>query len=463
MRISKGLISVVSMASAMLLLCSCTVYDLGLSEGQIEKVISQIENEAQLSSEAASSEKNAEAPSSVAAASFSEAPKETGGNSNSENTAEESEISDNDNALINPDIFEREPVPEEPALPETGFTNIHKITNADDLNQFANAVMCGHSYAGEQVTLEADIDLAGIEWTPIGVRGRAFKGEFIGNGHTISNLTITSLTDKMTDARGYEACVGFFGYAEDAVIRGITLENINISIPKRNKAESLYVGAVAGSMFAVNRGIEISECKATGNISVSSDDLVFAMTGGIVGGFDANYKGTYYRMSLLYSAVNIAVKGETVTCGGITGILNSRNSKPTDSYVTEIVYIGSIDEANGGCSYTGGLCGIYNSAFRCDIKNAFINLEIKRTQLGPYTFIGIVSGDQCVATGDLGLENVYGMITCNGKNMKMSMLGRKNGNVYFKNCTEADRLPDDASFNAEKWDLSDRAFPKPYF
>ena len=53
MRISKGLISVVSMASAMLLLCSCTVYDLGLSEGQIEKVISQIENEAQLSSAAA--------------------------------------------------------------------------------------------------------------------------------------------------------------------------------------------------------------------------------------------------------------------------------------------------------------------------------------------------------------------------------------------------------------------------
>ena len=323
--------------------------------------------------------------------------------------------------------------------------------------------MCGHSYAGKQVTLEADIDLAGIEWTPIGVRGRAFKGEFIGNGHTISNLTVTALTDKMTDARGYEACVGFFGYAEDAVIRGITLENINISIPKRNNAEALYVGAVAGSMFAVNRGIEISECKATGNISVSSDDLVFAMTGGIVGGFDANYKDTYYRMSLLYSAVNITVKGETVTSGGITGILNSRNSKPANSYITDIVYVGSIDEANVGCSYTGGLCGVYNSAYRCDIKNAFINLEIKRTRLGQCTFIGIVSGDQCVSTGDLGLENIHGIITCNGKNMKMSMLGRKNGNVYFKSCTEADRLPDDASFNDEKWDLSDRAFPKPNF
>ena len=463
MRISKGLIAVVSMALAMLLLCSCTVNDLGLSEGQAEKVVSQIASEAQLSSTAASSDEKAEAPSSVAAASSSEASKKNGSNGNSDKAAEKNNISDNDNALINPNIFKREPVPEEPAPPETGFTNIHKITNSDELNQFADAVMSGHSYAGEQVTLEADIDLAGIEWTPIGVRGRAFKGEFIGNGHTISNLTVTSLTDKMTDARGYEACVGFFGYAEDAVIKGITLENVNISIPKRNNAESLYVGAVAGSMYAVNKGIEISECKATGNISVSSDDLVFAMTGGIVGGFDANSKDTYYRMSLLYSAVNITVKGEIATCGGITGILNSRNSKPANSYITDIVYIGSIDEANVGCSYTGGLCGLYNSAYRCDIKNAFINFEIKRTHLGTYTFIGIVSGDQCVDTGDLGLENVYGMITCSGKNMKMSMLGRKNGNVYFKNCTEADRLPDNISFNADKWDLSDRAFPKPEF
>ena len=109
MRVSKSFMSVISMALVVFFLCSCTAYDLGLSEGQIEKVISQIENEAQLSSAAASSSEKAESPSSVAAASFSEASKETGGNSNSENTAEENEISDNDNALINPDIFEREP------------------------------------------------------------------------------------------------------------------------------------------------------------------------------------------------------------------------------------------------------------------------------------------------------------------------------------------------------------------
>ena len=463
MRVSKSFMSVISMAMVVFLLCSCSPYDFGLSDGEIEKVISEFAKEAQLSSVTASNAEKTKASSSVSSVGSSKVSEDNSDSIDSNETIDENEAFENDCGLIKSNIFDRETIPEEPALPETNFINIHKITNLDELNQFANAVMCGHSYAGEEVTLEADIDLAGIEWTPIGVRGKAFKGEFIGNGHTISNLTVTALTDKMTDAAGYEACVGFFGYAEDAVIRGITLENINISIPKRNNSESLYVGAVAGSMFAVNRGIEISECKATGNISVSSDDLVFAMIGGIVGGFDANREDTYYRMSLLYSDVNITVKGETVTCGGIAGILNSRNSKPTNSYITDIVYVGSIDEVNVGCSYTGGLCGVYNSAYRCDIKNAFINLEIKRTRIGIYTFIGIVSGDQCVDTGDLGLENVYGMITCNGKNMQMSMIGRKNGNVYFKNCIETDRLPDIVSFDTEKWDFTDLAFPKPNY
>ena len=41
--------------------------------------------------------------------------------------------------------------------------------------------------------LGADIDLSGIEWTPIGKLDAStdFKGEFNGDGKTISNLTMT--------------------------------------------------------------------------------------------------------------------------------------------------------------------------------------------------------------------------------------------------------------------------------
>lgn len=464
MRLSKSFALIMSITLVIFFLCSCTPADFGLSEGQVENIISQIEEEEKHSSETVSIPEKIADSSSALSEKTSTVPETSNEHSVSDNrSSDESKSTNNNNALIKSDIFNRETVSEEPEQVETGFTNIHRITNLDELKQFANAVACGHSYAGEQVALEADIDLAGIEWNPIGIRGKPFKGEFLGNGHTISNLTITSLTDKMTDSRGYEVYVGFFGYTEDATIKRIVLENANISIPNRNNAESVYIGAVVGCMFGQNKGIELSECKASGNISVSLKDTPFVMVGGIVGGFDANYKDTYYRMKLLHSSVNIITDGEMVTCGGITGILNSRNSKPINSYITDIVYLGSINETKVDWSYTGGFCGLYNSGYRCDIRNVFINCKIERTKFGPYTFIGVFMGDQCVDTGDLGLENVYGMITCNGKNMKMSMIGRENGKVYFKNCAETDKLPQDNSFDTEKWDFEDPAFPKPNF
>ena len=77
--------------------------------------------------------------------------------------------------------------------------------------------------------LTADIDLAGIDWTPIGafVMGggeegevpdmtAAFTGTFDGQGHTISNLTIDQ-------PEGW--ALGLFGCAANARISSFTLEN----------------------------------------------------------------------------------------------------------------------------------------------------------------------------------------------------------------------------------------------
>ena len=38
--------------------------------------------------------------------------------------------------------------------------------------------------------LDADLNLAGITWIPIGTEDAPFTGYFYGNGHQISNLTI---------------------------------------------------------------------------------------------------------------------------------------------------------------------------------------------------------------------------------------------------------------------------------
>lgn len=72
------------------------------------------------------------------------------------------------------------------------------ITNAAQLQAFAQQVDAGEStYTAAFVRLGADIDLAGIDFNPIGQEGKAnsnagklFAGQFDGKGHSISNLTI---------------------------------------------------------------------------------------------------------------------------------------------------------------------------------------------------------------------------------------------------------------------------------
>lgn len=81
------------------------------------------------------------------------------------------------------------------------------ITNVDELLQFAKAVDDGE-YDGKKdavVSLEADLDLTGIAWAPIGSvfdgDGNLlhyFSGKFYGNGHTISNLDFSETMERQS-------------------------------------------------------------------------------------------------------------------------------------------------------------------------------------------------------------------------------------------------------------------------
>ena len=65
------------------------------------------------------------------------------------------------------------------------------ITSVSDLQTFADAVNEG-DYDGKTdavVTLDADLDLAGIAWTPMGDTSHDFAGTFDGQGHTILEMS----------------------------------------------------------------------------------------------------------------------------------------------------------------------------------------------------------------------------------------------------------------------------------
>ena len=156
--------------------------------------------------------------------------------------------------------------------------------------------------------LTADIDLSGIEWTPIGAfipgggeegevpdMTAAFTGTFDGQGHTIRNLTVN---------RPEAWAVGLFGCIANAEIGNFTLENANVDgmmmtadvvgytysstisnvklVNGKVTAHYAEMGAegMYGGIVGAGMGSVISNCTAQAEI-VLSDNTANA---GIVGG-----------------------------------------------------------------------------------------------------------------------------------------------------------------------------------
>lgn len=100
------------------------------------------------------------------------------------------------------------------------------IGTADELIAFATAVNSGLTYKGIDVKLTADIALSG-NWTPIGNASVQFQGNFDGQYHTISGLSIDTTAQY----------AGLFGYIKNATIKNLTVEG---SV----KSTQFYVGGI---------------------------------------------------------------------------------------------------------------------------------------------------------------------------------------------------------------------------
>lgn len=90
----------------------------------------------------------------------------------------------------------------------------YEIYSAKGLQWLAEQVNGGNNFSGKTVTLTADIDLDGIDWTPIGT-GNTLLGVFDGGEHTISNIKVVG-----TDV------AGLFGSARN--VKNLTVKNVDI-------------------------------------------------------------------------------------------------------------------------------------------------------------------------------------------------------------------------------------------
>ena len=178
----------------------------------------------------------------------------------------------------------------------------YTVTSAEGLKNIAKLV-------NEEGKTADNIDLTGIDWTPIGKDdNKAYTGTFDGNGKTITGLTVTT-SDRYA---GLFGCIGSGG-----TVKNVTLKNVQIT----NDNSSGNAGGVAGWSYG-----NIENCSVSGSVSVS---------GSITG---CNSSAT--------------VKGEAYV-GGIAGETNSGASL-TGCYATGDVTLESINQYG---NFAGGVVG----------------------------------------------------------------------------------------------------------
>ena len=210
---------------------------------------------------------------------------------------------------------------EDPGYTDDGQGN-YTVTSAEGLKNIAKLVNEQWNL-GINITLTADINLSGIDWTPIGIDyNHQYTGTFNGGGHTITGLTVT----------GSDQYAGLFGYiGSGGTVKNVVLEGVQIT----SDNSSGYAGGVAGDSWGT-----IENCSVSGSVSGTT------FAGGVV--------GSQWGGSITGCNSSATVKG-VIFAGGIAGETNSGASL-TGCYATDDV---TVENDGTNNSHAGGVVG-YN-------------------------------------------------------------------------------------------------------
>ena len=137
----------------------------------------------------------------------------------------------------------------------------YTVYTANGLKEWAEAVQTDPTL---NITLTADIDLTGKEWTPVGNSGQTYNGTFDGQGHTITGLNISSPS---------EAVALFHNIGGGGKVMNLQLKDVT------------YKGSTAMGGIAHGNSGTITACSVMGTLTNTTNN-------GAVGGIAAINFGT---------------------------------------------------------------------------------------------------------------------------------------------------------------------------
>ena len=256
--------------------------------------------------------------------------------------------------ILEPDVF----------VPESGYELegvTYHIYGRDGLEAWASdpAVLT------RDVVLEADLDMSGIEWTPVGsgMQDGGYSGDFDGGGKSICGLKVNT-----------EGDAGFFG----GLASGAKVHDLRFCGSKVTGGSKSYAGIVAGQSLGV-----IEDCNV-----VSSE-----VSGQYAGAVTGNNSVQVNRCD----AVGVSVTG-TFSAGGIAGLSYGKIEYCTLSGESRIVASGGSSRAGGIVGSTSEEGGVKTSGrvLKCAVEGAFVSGVWAGGVAGENGF-GIIA--QCVVDG----------------------------------------------------------------
>ena len=319
------------------------------------------------------------------------------------------------------------------------------ITTAEELAGMANDLTADY-------VLDADIDLAGITWNPIGTykpsgeseeeqeipaSDAAFTGTFDGQGHTIRNLTIVGEDG---------IAVGLFGCIANTEVGNFTLENAS------TEGTIMVADAVGYSFTSTVHDVHLVNGKVTAYAGEMSAE---GMYGGIVGA------GMASRIVDCSADAEITIPDGTANAGIVGGGLELTS-------LVNCTATGSVT-AGTNCYGLGGVsgCGFGAEEFtNCKASNVTITAGTGCYWIGSIT--GYAGGYEAQEYGtpvtvftDCSAENVSIVQACDeedlvGAGFYNEAVAQAHGapfdqpTVYVIRDSAAEEVNDDAPATAEK-------------
>lgn len=292
----------------------------------------------------------------------------------------------------------------------SGLSEDLNVATKEQLVEFQKSVNTGRTYKGKKVTLKSNLNIADIQWTPIGYYKSetdmyGFKGIFDGEGHTIDGLKINSPTSEKSG-------IGFFGMIEGGTLKNLNFTNVSIYSENyntgtavgyiRNKATVENVNALSGIINmknanvggicgCINSATEVRNCY--NNITIKEDG---SYNSGGISGVTVN--------STIEDCYNIGTIGAVSGSGGISGSFH------TGATIRNCYNTGNIIVTDYGAGGIAGTIGWKESGNTDDysiLKNCYNKGNVK----AEHSYAGGIIGKTDESTVKNAMENVFNVGT----------------------------------------------------